>query len=342
MGTKTNIQWTDKTWNPIRGCTRVSEGCRNCYAEAMAARFSGPGQPYEGLAERTPSGPRWTGEVAMVPDHLADPVRWNKPCRIFVNSMSDLFHESLSDTAIAAVFGVMAAAPHHIFQVLTKRPERARAWFRWLEVAALTSAEAGARFTCERDPPEAGARRLGLVLQAAQATAPRTPTTCEVHPQLRRASEVLARPWPLPNVHLGVSVENQATADARIPVLLQTPAAVRWVSYEPALGPVDFLRVSWPDLWPVDVLRGGRWEDDKRSFFHGFIQHSDMAKIGWVVVGGESGPDARPCDVEWIRSTVAACREALVPCFVKQDSGPKPGTQGRIPDDMWSVKEWPK
>ena len=121
MGDATSISWTDATWNPVRGCSRVSDGCRNCYAETVAARFSGPGQAYEGLADRARKGSKWTGVVRMVPEHLADPMRWKRPRRIFVNSMSDLFHESLSNEQIAAVFGVMAAAPQHTFQVLTKR-----------------------------------------------------------------------------------------------------------------------------------------------------------------------------------------------------------------------------
>jgi protein gp37 len=108
----------------VRGCSRVSEGCQHCYAERVAARFSGPGKPYEGLAKigrGTGGHPKWTGVVRMVPEHLADPLRWKKPRRIFVNSMSDLFHEKLTNEEIAAVFGVMAAAPQHTFQVLTKR-----------------------------------------------------------------------------------------------------------------------------------------------------------------------------------------------------------------------------
>ncbi|MBY6277267.1 DUF5131 family protein [Symbiobacterium thermophilum] len=124
MGDRTRIEWTDATWNPIRGCSRVSEGCRNCYAERMAARFSGPGRPYEDLVRRTPHGPRWTGEVRLVEELLDAPLHWRRPRRIFVNSMSDLFHEAVPDEWIDKVFAVMALAEHHTFQVLTKRPER--------------------------------------------------------------------------------------------------------------------------------------------------------------------------------------------------------------------------
>ncbi len=124
MGDKSKIEWTDSTWNPIRGCSRVSEGCRNCYAERVAARFGGPGQPYEGLAKMTAIGPRWTGELRLIEAHIADPIKWSRPRKIFVNSMSDLFHERMKDEWIDIIFNVMRACPHHIFQILTKRTYR--------------------------------------------------------------------------------------------------------------------------------------------------------------------------------------------------------------------------
>src|SRR5579885_1145834 len=126
---KTSIEWTNATWNPIRGCSRVSEGCRNCYAEKVAFRFSGLGQPYEGLVRINAAGerkPEWNGEVRLVEEHLRDPLKWKKPQRVFVNSMSDLFHENVPDEWIDKIFAVMALCPQHIFQVLTKRPERMR------------------------------------------------------------------------------------------------------------------------------------------------------------------------------------------------------------------------
>lgn len=132
---KTSIEWTDRVWNPTRGCSRVSEGCRHCYAERIAVRFSGPGEPFEGFAisSRHPwdqhRRPGWTGRVELIPEKLDEPFRWQKPCRVFVDSMSDLFHEALPDEAIARVFAVMAAAERHTFQILTKRAER---MFRWM------------------------------------------------------------------------------------------------------------------------------------------------------------------------------------------------------------------
>lgn len=137
--TKTGIEWTDEVWNPIRGCTRVSDGCVNCYAERFAARFSKPGQPWEGLVRWTDSGPRWSGDVNLIYDKLEDPLHWTKPRRVFVNSMSDLFHEDVPDDFIRDVFGVMAIAKHHTFQVLTKRAPRMGRWFQGL--AANEAAE---------------------------------------------------------------------------------------------------------------------------------------------------------------------------------------------------------
>jgi protein gp37 len=275
----TGIEWTDETWNPVRGCRRVSEGCRNCYAEAVASRFSGPGMPYEGLA----SEGRWTGAVRLVPERLDQPLRWRKPRRIFVNSMSDLFHEGLADEQIEAVFGVMAACPRHTFQVLTKRPERMREWFS--TPSGLETRQEGVAREAERI--------AGVTFDPRGGDGWLYPRALTIE---QLAKRVRWPGWPLPNAWLGVSVENQATADERIPLLLGTPAAVRFLSVEPILGPVDLFAKCPPFYAP----------------------HLRSDRIGWVIVGGESGPNARPCDVAWIRSVVEQCREAGVPCFVKQ------------------------
>ena len=275
MGDDTKIEWTDATWNPVRGCTRVSSGCENCYAERVAARFSRPGEPYHGLARfNSKREPRWTGTVRMVPEHLGDPLRWKRPRRVFVNSMSDMFHEALTNEQIAAVFGVMAAAPQHQFQVLTKRAERMREWFEWVSREGVPWGE--------------------CVLQASKMA------TSEVEIPMGRGNTVNA--WPLPNVWLGVSCEDQQRADERIPLLLQCPAEIRWVSAEPLLGPIDF--------------------QDQRGWLEPF-QDIDPAlrrtpRLNWIVVGGESGPGARPSNVDWIRGVVRQCGEASVPVFVKQ------------------------
>lgn len=222
------IAWTDETWNPIRGCSKVSAGCAHCYAERMAARFCGDGLPYAGLIE----GGRWNGKVRMVPERLPDPLFWRRPRRVFVNSTSDLFHESLSFQDIATIFGIMAAAPEHTFQVLTKRARRMAEFFEWVKQEG------------DAPHPIENTRMTERMVVLGQAF------------DWVNASE-RGGPWPLPNVWIGVSVENQAAADERIPVLLQVPAAVRWVSMEPLLGPVDLTMIQY-GAHVFDAL-GGRW-----------------------------------------------------------------------------------
>jgi protein gp37 len=280
----TGIEWTNATWNPIRGCSRVSEGCRNCYAERTAVRqVSGA---YRGLVKSTAAGPRWTGEVRFVEHLLDQPLRWRDGRRIFVNSMSDLFHEKVEDYWQDQIFAVMALAGQHTFQVLTKRPERMLAYLNDEDVRARIDVFIE-EMAFERSDPHAR-RRDDL-----RATAPDLDET-----------------WPLPNVHLGVSVEDQATADARIPLLLQTPAAVRWVSYEPALSAVDFDRWIAPMNGECKAHRG---------YNCGICRpRLDGAGLRWIVIGGESGPGARPFDVAWARATIAQCRAAGVPVFMKQ------------------------
>lgn len=282
MSATTSIQWTDRTWNPVRGCSLVSPGCKNCYAMKFAHRFAAPGKPYAGLTRLGNTRPVWTGEVRTVPEALAEPLRWRKPSRVFVNSMSDLFHKDVPNEFIAAVFGVMAAAPQHTFQILTKRAERLPEWFAWV------------------DKEIADWRRLHGVTQGADICAS---AAIRVVPPpwapFMRAS--LNAKWPLPNVWLGVSVEDQARADERIPHLLRVPAAVRFLSVEPMLGPVD-LRVA---------LGGNvRWDSTGREV--------GRDTIAWVIVGGESGPGARPLDLEWAQALVKQCKAARVACFVKQ------------------------
>lgn len=248
------IAWTEQTWNPIRGCTRISKGCTRCYAEAVAARFSDKGLAYEDLARRTPAGPRWTGKLVVVDEHMADPIRWQRPRRIFVNSMSDLFHESLPIEAIARVYAVMLLAPHHTFQVLTKRAKRMR--------EVLTDSTF-----------------YGRVLEAANEFRGRWPKLTGI---------AISDPTKFPPRHVwnGVSAEDQPAADERMPELVATPSAVRWVSIEPQLGPVEL--APWAGLYQ------------------------------WVVIGGESGQGARPFEVAWARSLIAECRDARAAVFMKQ------------------------
>lgn len=304
MSEKTGISWCDSTWNPLRGCSKVSAGCKNCYAEGVAARFSGPGLPYEG----TIRDGRWNGEIRFVPEKLSEPLRWKRPRRIFVNSMSDLFHDGVPFEFIAAVFGVMAACPQHTFQVLTKRAARAVRFFAWLSVQ-------------NKPDDDWTGGRLECTWQALRIEAETFGDSGPLH--TRHAADPVG-PWPLPNVHIGVSVENQDTADERIPLLLQCPAAVRWVSYEPALERVDF--------------------DNSRDWLTPVItKPADAPRLDWIVVGGESGPNARPFHVQWARSTIAQCKAAGTACFVKQiGSSPCPAFDLGIKDRAGAdPSEWP-
>ena len=254
MPGKTTIEWANYSWNPIKGCSRVSAGCEHCFAEAQAARFCGPGQPFAGFAQRVHGKPHWTGRVELVESALYEPLRWRKPAVIFVNSMSDLFHPELPDDSIDRVFGVMAECSRHTFIVLTKRPGRMTDWVaKWA---------------------------------------------------------IWESPRPLPNVWLGVSIEDQTTADERMPLLLQV-AALGWqtfVSYEPALGHVDWGPWLWEDL-PPETLAGPvrpGWDRARRN------------AIGVIIAGGESGPGARPAHPGWFRATRDQCAEAGVAFYFKQ------------------------
>lgn len=253
MGDKTKIEWTDATWNTLRGCTRVSRGCMNCYAEKMSARFAGPGGAFEGVVTNTTAGPRWTGDIRFIEEKLDQPIRWRKPRRIFVNSMSDLFHEKVSDDIIKAHFDVMHQANHHIYQVLTKRPER---------MSSFIMRHGGPRFDKEHPGP--------------------------------------VYPVGYEHVWLGTSVEDQHAANVRIPRLQEIPARVRFLSMEPLLGPVD-----------LKGLTDG---------------------IGWIIVGGESGPGARPMHPEWVQDICNICFEENIPFFFKQWGVWAPGPWDGTPD----------
>ena len=223
---KTKIEWTDATWNPVTGCSKVSQGCKHCYAEVMAERLQAMGSP------KYQNGFRVTLHDQEI-GRRAQPVRWKRPRRIFVNSMSDLFHEEVPEGFIESVFGVMLNCPQHTFQVLTKRHER-------------------------------------VFLMAHRL------------------------PWPQ-NVWMGVSVEN-ADALHRVRLLQLVPAAVRFLSCEPLIGPL-----------------------------HGL----NLAGIHWVIVGGESGPNAREMKPEWVRDIRKSCLEQNVPFFFKQWGGRNKKAAGR-------------
>lgn len=236
MAVKSSIEWTEATWNPVTGCDRVSEGCDHCYAQTLAKRLKAMGnRRYQQDGNTRTSGPGFG--LTLHSDQLQLPTRWREPRVVFVNSMSDLFHDGVPQDFIAEVFDVMAATPRHTYQVLTKRPGR-----------------------------------MASVLNS------------------------LGRPSP--NVWLGTSIENQRWADIRIPHLLKTPAATRFLSCEPLLGPIELPR-------------------------------SIRTAVGWVIVGGESGPGARPMDISWARSLRDQCSESGVAFFFKQWGGRTPKAGGR-------------
>ena len=249
MAATSSIEWTDKTWNPVRGCSVVSPGCVNCYAMKQAHRFSGKGKAYEGLTKQTTSGPQWTGKVMLAEAQLLEPLTWRQPQRVFVNSMSDLFHESMEDEWIDRVFAVMALCPQHTFQILTKRADRMRDYMVVLDRDMRIPTTTFARWRSEAEG----------ILQDRGDT--RT---------------IVTNAWPLSNVWLGVSVESQKYADERIPLLLQTPAAARFISAEPLLGPVN-LRDLQPMrgretndaglkpiiCWPTYNAMNGQWQRDQ-------------------------------------------------------------------------------
>lgn len=298
----TNIEWTDRTWNPTRGCARVSPGCVNCYAERQAIRHAGKGDHYEGLVKSVNGHPTWTGRLRMVPTRYEEPLKWKKPSMVFVDSMSDLFHKDVPRMVLDRLFEVMAVAAWHKFQILTKRARRMREY--------LTN----------------------------------TPPPCWT-------------PEPPKNIWLGVSCEDQERADERIPELLATPAAVRFVSYEPALGPLDFnaLADAVDTSYNLNALSGLR-----ECPFGATVTRFTGTKLDWVIVGGESGPGARQFDMGWVESVLKQCRAAKVPCFVKQMGanvvGPHPnsvnqttwsftdrkgGTPAEWPEHL-RVREWPQ
>ena len=287
------IEWTDESWNPVTGCTPISEGCAHCYAKRAA------------------EGPRLRGKfgypadepfrVTVHPDKIEEPRHWRKPRKVFICSMGDLFHDQVPQEVITAVLSVIWQHPEHIFQVLTKRPQRMNILF-----SLLTRVKS------------------------------------------------VPWPWPIPNLWLGVTCENQARADERIPLLLQTPAAVRFVSVEPMLGPLVFER--WLD--PIGQEACMNHGADERHYLTpeevsaiSFTKQGDARcmecgdlcgltgyddGIDWVICGGETGPGARPMKLEWARSLRDQCKAAGVPYFFKKVTGGRP-----IPDDLM-IREFPK
>jgi len=316
----TKIEWTEKTWNPIRArrksddsrgwyCELVSEGCRNCYAEKMNRNtYFGNGLPYK---------PATLPEVDLFLDDkiLQQPLHWSKPQNVFPCSMTDLFGRWAKDEWLDRIFAVMALAQQHTFQVLTKRPERMRDYLSGETAQRIAELIMLYRFTRDFNSD--------YEFDARDADLDR---------------------WPLPNVHLGTSVENQKTADERIPLLLQTPAAVRWISAEPLLGPVDLRNLKDGTFNGLD---GIDYEDIGDIRDAGILSKSEIPKLDWLVCGGESGPKARPMHPDWVRGLRDQCVSAGIPFFFKQWGGW--ANQGECDDPCgrcvmalrsWNGTEW--
>lgn len=310
--TATSIEWTDTVWNPTTGCDRVTPGCDHCYAMTLAKRLKGMGS----AKYQRDGDPRTSGPGFGITEHASSldaPLRWRKPRKVFVNSMSDLFHDGVSFEFLADVWAVMARTPQHTYQVLTKRHARMR--------SVLTSY----------------LFRMGVAGRIHGAMGAAYPEEC--------------LPWPLPNVWLGVSVEDQKRADLRIPALLDTPAAVRWLSCEPLLGPVGL----GPWLRPVPRCGYVHPADGTCGHPDTFTPECHIGVncplteqwggIDWLVAGGESGPGARPMHPDWARQLRDQCAAAGVPLFFKQwgahipvdhTPGVHGGMRDVLPDGQWA------
>ncbi len=262
MSRRTSIAWTEATWNPVTGCDRSSPGCDSCYALRLAVRLKAMGSPRYQRDGNPPTSGPGFG-VTMHPDLLRQPLSWRAPSTVFVCSMADLFHPQVEDDFIARAFSVMASSPRHTYQVLTKRHARLRALLTRPNFRQQVHTHAG---------------RLSSSPGSATFT------------------------WPLPNVWVGVSVEDQLRAQLRIPALLSTPAAVRYLSCEPLLTGLNLTR----------------W----------------LPQLDWVIVGGESGPQPRPMEASWARSVRDQCAEHDVPFFFKQWGGRTPAAGGHLLDGV--------
>lgn len=294
---KTSIEWTDYSWPVVNGCRRISAGCGTgraggCYAERLAATRLKHNDRYRGLAVMTDHGPQWTGETRLIEKELRAPLSIRKPSRIFVADMGDLFYDKVPFAAIDRVFAVMLLAPRHTYQILSKRPARVREYL------------AGSRYR------EINAAAWEIVGR-------------DVLPDPRGEEPMPTLPW-----WIGTSVEDQRTADERIPELLRARELalfgdVAWVSYEPAIGPVHFDErwlVGAFDHCPEDSEQDGcaGCPGFNARGYDGDCRAVRGPALDWIVVGGESGPGARPFDLAWARSTIEQCRAAGVPAFVKQ------------------------
>jgi protein gp37 len=330
---ETEISWTHRpgtvgrTWNFTRGCWMCSEGCLNCYAMKQGGRFSGPGRPYHGLVQLGGKrGPMWTGEGAFVVEHLVDPFTWTEPATAFVNSMSDLFFEVFDFEQIAAGFAVMAMTPEHTYQILTKRSARAVEFDTWLRKRGRgkTMNEMWNKYVRPLRSDDYWHDRQGI--------------TNLDHPVCNETTLSFdggGSGWPLPNVWRGISAENQTRYKQRLPDLLEMEAAIRFISFEPLLGPIDPNIPMCPTCYGTDYdgssgtpfcTECGEGEESVEMAW-GWWNDCDGG-VNWAIIGVESGPRARPCETQWIEDLVKECENDGVPVFLKQALWLPPFTMG--------------
>lgn len=319
---ETSIEWTERSWNPIVGCSIVSPGCTNCYAMGMADRFKDvyrgrkwAGMPAEAMTRRINGKAVWTGQLTLAPDHiLTEPLRRRKPTTYFVNSMGDLFHENTPEEWIDLVIAIMALCPQHTFQILTKRGDRMRK-----HMSPTTSIPMLGRLPLER-----------IHLAAAGDIDGENKLFEELKRHGNLYSLYCSVPWPLPNVWLGVSAEDQKRADERIPELLATPAAVRFVSAEPLLGWISFDRLKVADDQLYDALAGVYLHAD------GTYRDEGGPKLDLIIAGGESGRGARPMHADWPREIRNACEKSGTAFFFKQWGDFLPAGQTMASGRRWN------
>ena len=303
MSVNSEISWTDATWNPCGGCEKISAGCKHCYAIPVVTGLVNklPEKARAFYADLVQDG-NWTGVVKLNEGLLDRPLRWQAPKRIFVASLSDPFHHNLSFSAIGRIFAVMASSPRHTYQLLTKRPARMAEFFRTVSLATVID--------------QARSYVSQISFQGKE----------QAYDHLL---EIKNKTWPLPNVQLGTSVEDQRSADTRIPLLIESPAAIRFLSCEPLLGHVEL---------PVAYLGKARWSDCVDADY-GPGRERLPGGIQWVICGGESGKGHRAMNLAWARHLRDQCVAAGVAYFFKQSSGAKAGMEPMLDGVEW--KQFP-
>ena len=337
------IEWTERTWNPIVGCSVTSPGCTNCYAMKMAGRLeamtekSGHADQYLGTTKKVKGKTVWTGKIGVAPDAVFEqPLRRKKPTTYFVNSMGDLFHPNVPEDAIDRVFAMMALSPQHKFQILTKYPERMRDWMRAHTTEAWGDLGYSGFFQQAFDWPYFEDKYDWLDRHLNDGS---------------NSDALCCQPSLWPHVALGVSVEDQKRADERIPFLLNTPAAKRFLSVEPMLGPIDLTDLPYtidgetiPDGGMSCLHGAGGFPDydyEGQSIDDAWVGVYGLSKIDWVIVGGESGGDSRPMHPDWARKIRDDCAAAGVQFFFKQWGAWLPWNQfdaAQVSDDMEKTK----